>query len=355
MKNILLFYGGNSGEHEISCISASFIEKNLLKAGYAVFPVYVDRNSRWHLQKKVSKISQENQNNPVNLNLGGKKKIVCQNKEYDFDFAFSIIHGTTGEDGCLQGMFEFLNVPYAGSGVLASSICMDKFYMRDIFSKNNIPQVEYLRLQKDEFEKNREKAVIDILTKLKFPIFIKPCNLGSSVGVYKSKNQDELRGDIEKAFEYDNHILCEQGYSVREIEISILGNYPEYETSIAGEIIPNHEFYSYEAKYLDENGARLKTPAELTDSQFNEIQSIAKSAFAAVSGSGFARIDFFIDKETNKIMLNEINTLPGFTPVSMFPKLFDLSGKPAEVLLKEIVELGEKKFHIQNKLKRTFN
>ena len=355
MKTILLLYGGNSGEHEISCISASFIEECLLKAEYSVLPVYVDRNSNWNLQTKVSKIPEENEKNSVKISLNQKKKLIHNGKEYEFDIAFSIIHGTTGEDGCLQGMFEFLNIPYTGSGVLTSSLCMDKFYMREVFARNNISQVEYVRVRKDEFEKNQQKKIDEILSELKFPVFIKPCNLGSSVGVYKSKNAAELTEHIQKAFYYDTHILCEQGYDVREIEISILGNYPDYETSLPGEIIPNHEFYSYEAKYLDDNGAQLKMPAEITDSQLNAIQSAAKQAFAAVSGSGFARIDFFIDKKTGKIMLNEINTLPGFTPISMFPKLFEISGKSSGVLLKEIVELAEKKFYIQNTLKRTFN
>jgi len=353
VKNILLFYGGISAEHEVSCVSASYIETSLINAEYLVYPIYVDKKGTWHLQEKVNKIPSKNIINHAYIKAGKEKVLICGEKEISIDFAFSIIHGTFGEDGCIQGFFEFLNIPYAGAGVLTSSICMDKFYMRQVFAMHGIPQPEFVKLDKIDFEKDNEKQIEIILNKLNFPIFTKPCNMGSSVGVYKSKSKNDLKEFIKKSFIFDNKIICEQGHSVREIEISILGNYPFYETSEPGEIVPNHEFYSYEAKYLDENGAKLELPAKLSNEEKARIKELAKKAFQAVDGNGFARIDFFLVNKSNLLLINEINTLPGFTPISMFPKLWEISGKENITLIREIMKLGKERF--ENARKKTYS
>ncbi|RME92563.1 MAG: D-alanine--D-alanine ligase [Candidatus Hydrogenedentota bacterium] len=344
---ILLLYGGRSAEHEVSCISAIFIFEKLVEARFTVYPVYVAKNGLWYLQE-VPSAAEENC-----IGNSCKVRFVQQDSEFFLEgerdkvpvkFVFPIIHGTNGEDGRLQGMLEFYQIPYAGCSALSSALCMDKWFMREIFKAAHLPQVEYAKLEKKQWE----EKLSDIMEKFSYPVFVKPCNMGSSVGVSKVKEQSELKTAIEDAFRYDDHILIEQGVDPEEIEVSILGNFPDYKVSLPGKLLPNHEFYSYEAKYEDENGAHFEIPANLEESVRKEVQEMAKKAFAAVRGEGFARIDFFLEKQTNKLYLNEINTLPGFTPISMFPRLFEVSGISPSDLLSEIVALGYSRFEKQS-------
>jgi len=341
-KTIALIYGGSSGEHEVSCVSASYIDKNLRAAGYSVVNIFLSKTGQWHLQESVVEKSAENRVNPADLIVSKENPLIRTNDgDIEFDFVFPIIHGPTGEDGALQGLLEFYNIPYAGAGIYCSSLCMDKYFSRETFAKNKIPQVKYERFSKSEWEK---KSISEaILSSFEFPVFIKPCCMGSSVGVSLVNQESELKQALELAFKYDNFILCEEGRNVREVEVSILGNYPDYEVSCAGEIISNHTFYSYEAKYLDAHGADLIIPAKLSEKEVETIKLIAKEAFKAVNGDGFARIDFFIDKDSGEILLNEINTLPGFTPISMFPLLWQKSGIEGTSLVNKIVDLGQER------------
>jgi len=350
IKSILLLYGGVSGEHEVSCVSAKNIESLLQQSNFSVISIYIDREGFWHLQKSV-------QENPVdnidNICFLENNYINNQNNKIKFDVAFSIIHGTFGEDGSLQGLFELIQVPYTGSGVMTSSVCMDKYIFKKVLETEDINQVNYCRVIKSNFQLNEKKEIDQITSQIDLPMFIKPCNMGSSVGVYKVNAREDISTFLKKAFQYDDVIICEKAGNYRELECSILGNFPNYEVSQIGEIISHHEFYSYEAKYEDKNGADLILPANIDNQLIKQIHEIAIKSFQAVNGDGFARIDFFLDKDTNQLILNEINTLPGFTSISMFSKLWEISGKSSVELIKDIVLLAEKKHFNKQLLKRT--
>ena len=344
MKTVALIYGGQSGEHEVSCVSATYLEQTIAAAGYAAVPVYVARDGVWHWQQKVGKLPSDNEQNPAALERTAAGVILrSATNAVKIDFAFPIVHGTAGEDGSLQGYFEVMGLPYAGAGVATSAVCMDKSLMRAMFAVNGIPQVRYFVISGSE---TRDIDQIDerIRSGFGYPVFIKPCNMGSSVGVHKVSSAKELSAAIADAARFDDHLLCEQGLEVRELEIAIAGNFPDYITSGVGEIQVNHEFYSYEAKYLDPNGASLFLKAPIPEELERSIRQLATEAFAAVRGDGFARIDFFLDKKAGALLLNEINTLPGFTPISMFPQLFQAAGTDGAEITKKIIEWGTVRF-----------
>jgi len=313
-------------------------------------PVYVDRKGVWHKQEVVQPHPDKNFEDPCHLVKAEKVFLQDAKKKYEVDFGFSIIHGTLGEDGSLQGLFRFFDLPYAGSGVLSSALAMDKSYSRKIFQMAEIPQVKFIKIDHHQWQKESPSTLDNVLQNLELPVFVKPCNMGSSVGVSKVNNKNELQKAIDHAFEFDYSVLCEAGSKVREVEISILGNYPDYQTSIIGEIIVNKDFYSYSAKYLDSEGASLQIPANLSEEQKKNITSLAVKAFSAIQGAGFARIDFFIQEKSNTIVLNEINTLPGFTPISMFPMLWEKSGVSNSELMAKIIDLGIQRHSAQKKL-----
>lgn len=339
--NIALVYGGRSGEHEVSCISAAFLEKTLAEAGYTLYPVYIDRSGIMHLQRSVSENADNHIENTVSFRRSPEGVFLAtETGQQPVDFAFPIVHGTTGEDGRLQGFFDMLELPYAGSGHAASAVSMDKYLSRNVFADAGLPQVKYMKLEKTDFLASAGAMQEKIKSQFKLPLFIKPCNMGSSVGVHRVASENELEPALSDAFRFDDHLLCEEGRSVREIELAVIGNFPEYRVTQAGEIKPNHDFYSYEAKYLDENGADLELPAQLNADLLSELKRTAAEAFAAIRGDGFARVDFFIDRDSGEVLLNEINTLPGFTPISMFPQLWAAEGMPGPELVKELVRLG---------------
>jgi D-alanine-D-alanine ligase len=355
-----LIYGGQSGEHEVSCVSAAYLEQTIAAAGYTPVAVYVDRSGIWHWQASVRKLPAENSVNPSVLQRSDAGHVLLRSaaNAVQVDFAFPIIHGTAGEDGSLQGYFEVLGLPYAGAGVAASAVCMDKALMRALFAVNHIPQVRYFVIQNPAAADPR--AIDDrIRAAFQYPVFIKPCNMGSSVGVHKVKTAADLPAALADAARFDDHLLCEEGLSVRELEIAVAGNFPHYITSGVGEIIVNqsstalthHEFYSYEAKYLDPKGADLFLKAPISDETERQIQKLAGEAFSAVRGDGFARIDFFLDKNSGKLYLNEINTLPGFTPISMFPQLFAAAGETGPVITRKLIEWGAERCARLNRLR----
>ena len=356
MKRVVLFYGGVSCEHIVSCVSALFIESTLHSIEYEVYPIYVSINGSWHLQNRVHKESEKYITNLCSLQVDKVGKSYLQNKDNAiyFDVIFNIIHGTGGEDGSMQGVFEFLNLPYAGCGVLSSSIAMNKYFAKMIWQSIGIPQVPYLKIDLFEWNNWSFKVLENIIKTFTYPLFVKPVSMGSSIGISKCLSPDDVTNALHTAFMYDNEVLVEQGLDVRECEISILGNYPEYKVTGVGEIICSSDFYSYDAKYIDSKSSVLKIPANnLTDQDIKTMQHLAKSAFKAIQGDGFARVDFFIDKKTGQIYLNEINTLPGFTPTSMYPKLWDYEGVRSDVLIKEILELALSKYKKKQTLKKT--
>ena len=347
MKKIKLgvIFGGTSTEHDVSVISGTSVLKKLNKDKYEIYPIFISKNGDWFQYKEVDK------DIVMGENIESTERIenICKTLK-NLDVVFPVLHGLGGEDGSLQGMLELLKIPYVGCKILSSSICMDKVYTKIIFEKANIMQAEYVYIRKsnDEYiyiEKDfsEEKYNIFEITqkiteKLDFPMFIKPSNSGSSVGINKANNIEELKECIEHAGMFDNKILIEENISGREIECAVLGN-EDVQTSILGEIIPADKFYSFNAKY---NNKESKTiiPAEISEKLSNKIRSIAKKAYKATDCKGLARVDFFIDEKQNKIYINEINTLPGFTDISMYPKLWEKTGLKYEELLDKLIELA---------------
>ena len=347
MKKLKLgvIFGGMSTENEVSCVSGVSVIKNLNKEKYDVFPIYIDKNGKWFEVQNIEK------NEKTGEELEDKTPIdnVMEFLK-TFDVIFPVLHGLYGEDGTIQGVLELLKIPYVGCGVLASSVGMDKVYTKIIFDKAGINQTKYIYVKKyddnyiyvdeklnEELLKLEEISKI-IIEKLKFPMFVKPSNSGSSVGISKVTNKEELENAIIEASEYDRKILIEEGVNGREVECAVLGN-EDVISSCVGEIKAADEFYSYEAKYNNHESKTL-IPAEISEKKSKEIQKLAIKAFKAIDGKGLSRVDFFIENETGKIYINEINTLPGFTNISMFPKLFNHTGIEYTELLDKLVELA---------------
>lgn len=340
-----VIFGGMSTENEVSCISGASVIKHLNKEKYNVFPIYIDKIGNWYKVKLEDVEKSEELEN---------KEHIENITEYlkQMDVIFPVLHGLYGEDGTIQGLFELLKIPYVGCGVVASSVGMDKVYTKLIFEKANINQAKYIYIRKynekyiyidEEFnEKILELEDIAKITndKLRFPVFVKPSNSGSSVGINKAHNIEELKNAIVEAGKYDNKILIEEGIVGKEVECAVLGN-EDVISSFVGEIKSADEFYSYDAKYNNENSKTL-IPAEISEENSKEIQKLAIKAFKAISGRGLSRVDFFIEDKTEKIYINEINTLPGFTSISMYPKLFEAVGISYEKLLDDLIELASK-------------
>lgn len=337
-----LIFGGRSGEHEVSLQSALSIQKNLNPSKYDVILLGINKKGVWHHVNSIHDLS--SRTDSASSSISSDLITVCSN----IDIFFPIIHGSFGEDGSIQGLFEILNKPFVGAGVLGSAIGMDKHVMKHVLQDSGIPVAEFMVVNANSYKKELEK----IHNKLHFPLFVKPANAGSSVGVSKVKNYEELEPAILTALQYDKKVILEKSIQARELECSVLGN-ENPKASEIGEIKTSHEFYSYEAKYLDENGADLIIPAPLDIEIKRRLQELAIKTFKILECSGFARVDFFLDKE-NKIYVNEINTLPGFTSISMYPKLWEASGKKYSDLLDDIISFGFERKKSSDHIKRTY-
>lgn len=340
-----VIFGGQSTEHDVSVVSGSSVIKNLNKEKYEIYPIYISKNGEWfHYIKPVQDIEI--------FEIGEQpKELEKITNEFDIlkkqDIIFPVLHGLYGEDGTIQGLLELLKVPYVGCKVLASGICMDKVYAKMIFEKANINQAKAVVVNAkngytyvDE-ELNYISTTIEgickiVNEKLKYPVFVKPSNSGSSVGVSKAENDEELKNSIQEAAKYDKEILIEQGINGKEIECAVLGM-DDVKASCVGQILSADEFYDYDSKYKN---AESKTiiPADVSKEISEKIRKTAIKAFKAVKGSGLARVDFFVDKETDEIYLNEINTMPGFTNISMYPKLWENCGLTYSELLDRLIE-----------------
>ena len=346
--NIALIFGGKSGEHEVSLVSTASIYKHIDKDKYNVFTIGITKEGTWMYYEG----SEENIKNGNWVNLANKKVEVnlvpSGNKEVGIifedgrvekiDVLFPVLHGPYGEDGTIQGLFEISQIPYVGCGVLASSVGMDKLICKKVFSEIGLPQVNYTDTSRWAFNMDSEKELNDIEAKLSYPIFVKPANLGSSVGISKATDREELLKGIEEALKYDSRIVLEQGIDAREIEVAVLGN-DEVKASIAGEIKPAKDFYDYEDKYI--NGASTyDIPANINEENMENIRRMAVEAFKGIDGKGLSRVDFFIDRNSGEIFINEINTLPGFTNISMYPKMWEATGLPYTQLIDKLIELA---------------
>lgn len=357
-----VIFGGRSAEHEVSLVSALSVVSALDTEKYEVIPIGISPQGRWlsapdaiHLLKTRGELADIPEKiilpDPTKRNLvpvkGGH-----EGKE-PIDVVFPVVHGTFGEDGTIQGLLELANIPYVGAGVLGSALGMDKVAAKQLFEHAGLPVVPYVWFLSSEYSANEKKLVAMIEKKLKYPSFVKPANSGSSVGISKAHDRKELIASIVLAMDYDRKILVEKGVTqAREIELSVLGN-DEPEASVPGEIIPSNEFYDYDAKYID-GKSQAVIPAKLPAGVIKKLQQYAVTAFKTLDCSGMGRVDFLVERNTNRIFLNEINTIPGFTSISMYPKLWEASGLSYPRLLDKLIALAMERHRRKSHLKTTY-
>jgi len=350
-----VIFGGRSGEHEVSLVSARSIMKALDSDKYDVIPIGITKKGRWLVGADPQNLLPEPPKNPSGESecktalLGDpshKGMILLDNaKPIDkikLDVIFPIVHGTYGEDGTLQGMLELADIPYVGCGVLASAIGMDKTSQKRVFRDAGLPVVKFREFLRKEWRADPNKIIGEIESAFSYPCFVKPVNSGSSVGISKAHERSELVQAINLAAKYDRKILIEESIDGRELEVSVLGN-DDPAASLPGEIVPCNEFYDYNAKYVD-NRSELKIPAPIPEGKVKEIRDLAIKAFKAIDCAGMARVDFFYERTTGKLILNEVNTIPGFTDISMYPKLWEASGISYSQLVNKLVELAFERF-----------
>jgi len=334
---VAVLFGGRSGEHEVSLVSGASVA-GALSERHDVIPVLIDRQGRWLLQSTLAPEGGE----PVFLapapeERGALRRLSDASVVARPDAYFPVLHGTFGEDGTVQGLLDLAAVPYAGSGVAASAAAMDKELMKALFTAAGVPQTPYRILRRRQ---DAGRAAVVVIEELGLPVFVKPANLGSSVGVSKVKRAEELDPALDLAFAYDRKVVVEAAVKDnRELEVSILGN-DEPAASVPGEIVPDREFYDYDSKYSAESRTQLLIPAPLAAAVAGEVGRLGVEAFRAVDACGYARVDFLLDRATGRILVNEINTIPGFTSISMFPKLWAASGVPYPELLARLVSLA---------------
>ena len=335
-----VIYGGRSGEHEVSVASAASIFKHLDRGRYEAVPIRIEKDGRWTLgataPQALSAADVLEQTGTEALQPVEPTAAVTGN---GIDVVFPVLHGPYGEDGTVQGLLELANVPYVGAGVLGSAAGMDKAVMKTLFAAHGLPIVQHEVVLRREWARDPASTTTRVSQALQYPVFVKPANLGSSVGISKAKSGAGFAEAMALALQFDRKIVVEAAVpDAREIECAVLGN-DEPEASIPGEIIPSREFYDYEAKYLDE-GSRLLIPAPLTDDQVALVRRLAIDAFRAVEGAGMARVDFLLARATGDLFVNEVNTIPGFTTISMYPKLWEASGVPYPALLDRLITLA---------------
>jgi D-alanine-D-alanine ligase len=359
-----VLFGGKSAEHEVSLISAKNVIEALDTQKYDVFLIGIDKTGEWRLRDGYAYLMNADNPQLVQLNEAkdslalvpkrDRKELVSYSgnqlqESLQLDVIFPVLHGTYGEDGTVQGLLKLANIPFVGAGVLGSAVGMDKDVMKRLLRDAKIATANFLTLQDYNKASFTFGRVVD---EIGLPFFVKPANLGSSVGISKVKNKEEFELAVADAFLYDRKILIEEFISGREIICSVLGN-DDPVASLPGEIIPNHEFYSYEAKYLDKEGANYKTPVELPEDVVEEIQRLAIDSYRVLCCEGMARVDLFL-KENGDLIVNEINTIPGFTKISMYPKLWVASGLPYPQLLDRLIELAIERHEKESRLKTTF-
>ena len=341
-----IIYGGKSTEHEVSIRSASSVFDALRKDKYELELIYITKDGQWLLANDKKEVKIIDQTKGREILVSPASGLTVDNKVLEIDAVLHILHGTAGEDGTIQGLLELANIPFAGCSVRSSAVCMDKDMTKRLLQENGIETAAGIMVNYFEQDQVNYK---DVETKLGLPMFIKPVNQGSSVGVSKVTNESEFYQALELAFNFDSKVMIEKGIDGREIEVSVLGD-EELFVSVPGEIVSNTEFYSYDSKYLDDDGAVLNIPANLDDEVQKRIQDIAKKTFRTLDCEGMARVDVFLE-QSGKIIVNEVNTLPGFTSISMYPKLLEVSGIPYADLLDQLVTLALKRKERENRLK----
>jgi D-alanine-D-alanine ligase len=359
-----ILFGGRSGEHEVSLASARSIMQAIDKGKYQVVAIGIDKSGQWIVggdPMKALTSGLASESSPVALLADPTRRGLMRLQEQDqtitsvrlakLDIIFPVLHGTYGEDGTVQGLLELAGIPYVGCGVLASATAMDKATAKDIFRAHGLPVLPYLAIKRKAWREKPAAVIDEIEAQLAYPIFVKPANLGSSVGITKAHNRDELSPALDTAARYDRKLVIEQGIEAREIEVSVLGN-DDPIASIPGEIVPCREFYDYRAKYIEDS--ELLIPAPLDPETAQQVRQMAVVAFKALDGAGMARADFLLDKETAKLWINELNTIPGFTEISMYPKLWEASGIPYPELIDRLIELAIERFEDKNQSETSY-
>ncbi len=371
MKTIAVLYGGKSGEHEVSLISAASIIKNLDPARYSILPIGITKAGEWLLQDEASlRLIVNGRSGMEGLPpiVSGTKVSVLPGiglvsekasgtwEILECDIVFPVLHGTFGEDGTVQGLLECAGLPYVGSGVLGSAVGMDKQVAKELWLREGLPVVEFITVRKNDLMNPHFLSALGRKIEARFgwPCFVKPASSGSSVGTSKATDEASLTHALDKAFAYDEKVLIEEFIPARELECAVLGNEDPRAFS-PGEIIPAHEYYDYDAKYKDPEGATLQVPASLSETQEENLKAMAVKAYKACGFSGMARMDFFIDKRTGAILLNEANTIPGFTAISMYPRMCQAGGLSYPALLETLLDLGLKRFESRNKLSYNYD
>lgn len=349
-----LIYGGKSGEHEVSLQTAFAVSKAFDYDKYEIIPFYITKQGTWKVGQTMTApfraLDQLELDNGAG-DTGDAVQMLFQgltSGEQAIDIAFPLLHGTNGEDGTIQGLFEMANLPYVGAGVLASAAGMDKVIMKKLFAEAGLEQCKYCYFNSSEWESRQEVLVHGIEEKLGYPCFVKPANLGSSVGISKAKTRDELVQAIEFALRYDVKVIVEEFVDAREVEVGILGN-DEPLASVPGEIVSSSEYYDYSAKYSD-GKSQMIIPAQIDTELADRIREVGVQAFKAIAGNGLCRADFFVKKSDNTIWINEVNTMPGFTPYSMYPLLWRETGVSYEALLDRLIGLGLERFEAKQNL-----
>jgi D-alanine-D-alanine ligase len=361
-----VIFGGRSGEHEVSLMSAKSVLAVLDPQKYEVVQIGISRDGNWWSGAEVLHSFEKNSTAGLYqvaiMPEPGKTILYRRNPKGEseelsivtiLDAIFPVLHGSFGEDGTIQGFFEMADIAYVGAGVLGSSVGMDKGLFKDVMRANQIPVVDWVICTRKEINTKINEIILRAEEMAVYPFFVKPANLGSSVGISKCKNRSDLIKGIIDAARYDRRILIEKGLNAREIEISVLGN-ENIKVSIPGEILPSDEFYSYRAKYID-GKSELLIPAPLSPELTKQVQDFALRVYQAIDCAGMARIDFLLDKRTNKLFVNEVNTIPGFTSISMYPKLWEASGLSYQQLINQLIELALDRKQERNKCERTYS
>jgi D-alanine-D-alanine ligase len=333
--NVLLLFGGRSPEHDVSILSARSVADAAPKPRIEMIPICIAKDGRFIAPERSARI------------LEGSESSASGDSDFSFetwvrgneiDIVFPLIHGIGGEDGALQGYLEMLQLPYVGSGVTASAVSMDKAHMKFAFAAAKLPMVEWVQVLESDWSNERERVLRAVNNALRLPYFVKPANSGSSIGVTKVKDDADLAAAIESAFRFDDKVLVERGIDAREIEVSVLGN-DDPQASVVGEIVTGREFYDYTDKYIEDRSS-LIIPAKLPKEKSEDVRRFAITAFRAVGARGFSRVDFFLERGTNKLFVNEINTIPGFTNISMYPKLWEATELKYPRLIEKLIDLG---------------
>jgi D-alanine-D-alanine ligase len=374
-----VIYGGRSGEHEVSVASAASILKHLDRTQYEPVPIRIEKDGRWLIADKAptaisaadvleqgrvesARPARPGREAHLVAHPGEETILTIERREspeggaavitgLGLDVIFPVLHGPYGEDGTVQGLLELANVPYVGAGVLGSAVGMDKAVMKTLFAAAGLPIVPHLVVLRPDWQRDARAVTARVARELRYPVFVKPANLGSSVGISKAKSDAELAAAVALALQFDRKVVIERGVErAREIECAVLGN-DDPQASVPGEIIPSREFYDYEAKYLDE-GSKSVIPAALTSDQVDAVQQMAIAAFRAVDGAGMSRVDFLLAGDRGELFVNEVNTIPGFTTISMYPQMWEASGLPYPQLIDRLIALARER-HAEKQQLRT--